>query len=97
MNTNYILTSAAEVNAEVSTEVSTEDDFAVKLTTEKVISLLEYCSLPRSRKEMQDYCSIKSDEYFRKNIIVPMLAKGMIKMTIPDKPKSQNQKYVSIK
>ena len=98
MNTNYSqTTSAAEVSAEVSTEVSAEDDLIVKLMPEKVISLLEYCSSPRSRKEMQDFCGMKSDEYFRKNIVIPMLAKGLIKMTIPDKPKSQNQKYICIK
>jgi ATP-dependent DNA helicase RecG len=43
---------------------------------------------------MQIFCGIKSDEYFRKNIITPMLTLGLIRMTISDKPNSRNQRYV---
>jgi ATP-dependent DNA helicase RecG len=77
-------------------EVSTEDSTEVKLSQEKLDALLEYCGEPRSRKEMQDFCGIKTDEYFRKNIILPMLAQGLIRMTIPDKPNSRNQQYVRV-
>jgi ATP-dependent DNA helicase RecG len=86
-NMNYNpATSVAEVSAEVGTEV--------KLAPEKLNSLLDYCSTERSRKEMQMFCGIKSDEYFRKNIVTPMLAFGLIRMTAPDKPNSRNQRYV---
>jgi hypothetical protein len=37
---------------------------------------------------------MKSDEYFRKHIVSPMLALGLIQLTIPDKPNSRNQKYI---
>lgn len=90
-NMNYNpSTSAAEVSTEVSAEVSAE----VKLAPDKLNSLLAFCSSPRSRKEMQSYCGIKSDEYFRKTVINPMLSSGLLTMTIPDKPNSRNQKYV---
>ena len=49
---------------------------------------------PKSRKEMQEFWKIRTAEYFRKYIIKPMLAEGLIKQTIPDKPNSRNQKYV---
>lgn len=84
-NMNYSLaTSVVEVGTEV------------KLAPKKLNALVEFCSKARSRKEMQAFCGIKTDEYFRKNIISPMLALGLIKMTIPDKPNSRNQKYVSV-
>jgi len=90
-NMNYNkTTSVAEVSTEVGTEVSTE----VKLTSEKLNSLLEFCEIERSRREMQAFCGIKTDEYFRKNIINPMLELRLIQMTIPDKPNSRNQKYI---
>jgi ATP-dependent DNA helicase RecG len=90
-NMNYAEpTSIVEVGTEVTTEVGTE----VKLASEKLNALLKFCAVARSRKEMQEFCGIKTDEYFRKSIISPMLALGLIRMTIPDKPNSRNQKYI---
>jgi ATP-dependent DNA helicase RecG len=90
-NMNYVpATSAKEVSTEVSGEVTAE----VKLAQEKLNALMNYCSLPRSRKEMQVFCGIKSDEYFRKSIVNPLLTLGLVNMTIPDKPNSRNQKYI---
>ena len=65
----------------------------VNLSQEKLNNLLEYCITPKSRKEMQDYCGIKSDEHFRSTVVKPMLHLGLIKMTSPNKPKSRSQKY----
>jgi ATP-dependent DNA helicase RecG len=94
-NMNYgELTSTAEVSTEVSTEVTTEDSIEVKLISEKLNALLDFCKTARSRREMQNFCGIKTDEYFRKSIINPMLALGLIRMTIPNKPNSRNQKYI---
>ena len=86
------ITSVVEISTDVSTDVGTD----VKLTPEKLNALLEFCNIARSRREMQDFCGIKTDEYFRKNIITPMLALELINMTFPDKPKSRNQKYVRV-
>ena len=57
--------------------------------------LLDYCKVPRSREEMQEVCGIKTREYFRKHILVPLIESGKIGLTIPDKPKSPKQKYFS--
>ena len=42
-------TSAAEVSAEVGTEV--------KLSPERITELVAFCRMPRSRREMQEYCT----------------------------------------
>ena len=39
---------------------------------------------------------IKSKEAFRKNYIHPALALNLVRMTIPDKPKSKNQRYIRV-
>lgn len=77
-------------SSHTTTEVTTQ----VKLNSEKVTELLIFCQTPKTRKEMQEFCGIKTVEYFRKYIIKPMLSEGLIKQTIPDKPNSKNQKYV---
>jgi len=56
--------------------------------------LIEFCTVPRTRKEMQDYIGIASRGYFIKSLLIPLLNSGQLKMTVPDKPNSRNQKYI---
>ena len=39
---------------------------------------------------------LKSKEAFRKNYMKPAMELGLIQMTIPDKPKSRNQRYIKV-
>lgn len=57
--------------------------------------LIEFCKIPRSRNEMQTFCKVGSRPYFSRFIIQPLVEKGSLKMTLPDKPKSKNQRYFS--
>jgi ATP-dependent DNA helicase RecG len=56
--------------------------------------LLEYCTVSRTRREMQEFMGIASRDYFNKTVLLPLLGSGKLRMTIPDKPNSRNQKYV---
>ena len=67
----------------------------VTIHAERMAALLDYCLVPRSRDEMQLHLGITNRDYFRKSILKPLLDAGRLKMTIPDKPKSPNQKYVT--
>ena len=80
---------SGEVGGEVSGEVA-----SVKLDIVKLNALLDFCEEARSRVEMQEFCGIKSQDYFRNNILLPLLNSGRIKRTIPDKPNSSKQKYI---
>ena len=55
------------LNTEVDTEVSTEVE--IKLSSEKLYDLLNYCLTPRTRSEMQTFCGIRTEKYFREKII----------------------------
>ena len=57
--------------------------------------LLDYCHIPRSRQEIQDFVGIKDREYFRKNILNPLINEGLLELSLPDKPTSPKQKYLS--
>ena len=39
----------------------------------------------------------KSSKTLKRNYIKPLLERGSLQMTIPEKPTSRNQKYISIK
>ena len=55
--------------------------------------ILEFCRTPRTREEIQAYIQMKDREYFRKNLLQPLLKQGLLKPTIPEKPRSPIQKY----
>jgi len=63
----------------------------------RIESLIEFCSVPRMREEIQQYIGITNRGHFRTRILKPLLDAEKLKMTIPDKPNSRNQKYVRVK
>jgi ATP-dependent DNA helicase RecG len=67
---------------------------SVKLDITKLNALLQYCTEPRTRAEMQAFCEIVSRDYFRNKVLLPLLESGRLKRTIPDKPNSSKQKYI---
>lgn len=56
-------------------------------------SLTEFCSTPRTRAEIVAFVG-KSKNYVMSHIVSPLVESGKLKMTMPDKPKSSNQKFV---
>ncbi len=63
----------------------------VSTNINKLMEIIE--SYPLSSKELMDRLSLKSRNSFRDTYIKPALELGLIKMTLPDKPTSKNQKY----
>ena len=55
--------------------------------------LLRFCNIPKGRDELAKKLNISSISYMMTRYINPLLESGRLKMTIPDKPKSRNQKY----
>ena len=56
--------------------------------------VVEFCDIPRTKKEIQEYLQIKSERYIREAIITPLIENRLLKRTVPDKPNSPKQKYV---
>lgn len=88
-------------STQAGTQAGTQAEYAssvqavtISLDVDKLNALLDYCSEPRTRAEMQEFCGIKTREYFRKKILVPMIRAGKLLLTIPESPSSPNQKYV---
>lgn len=62
---------------------------------QKKMKLLKFCSVPRSRKEMQDFLGLTRNHFYEA-YLKPLLADNRLQMTILDKPKSRNQRYISV-
>ncbi len=56
-------------------------------------SFVLFCSIPRSRREMMDFCQIKANSHFRDYILYPLLKRGFLQRTVPEKPSSPDQRY----
>ena len=86
------------------------DTFALVLThpmvevTEQVANMmdrramtLEFCKEPRSLKEIMQFLGLKHRPNFIENVLNPLFKAGLLKRTIPDKPRSKFQKYLAAK
>lgn len=61
--------------------------------TPQVRKLLQVMTGEHFRQELQDELKLADRENFRTTYLVPALESELIEMTIPDKPKSNKQKY----
>lgn len=75
-----------QVTTQVSTQVTTQVSISEKI--------LEFYTTAKSKAEIMEFCGYKSIKNFTVRYINPLIESGQLKMTIPDKPKSQNQKYI---
>ncbi len=75
---------------------STQDNTQDENLTDKARQILSICKKEKSKQEIANlmgYRTIKSI----KPEVESLLNKGKLKMSIPDKPKSKNQKYIVVK
>ena len=62
---------------------------------EQEIKILEFCKEPHSKKEIMEYMEYKHTRNFTMLYLKPLLEKGLLQMTIPEKPNHKNQKYIT--
>ena len=60
---------------------------------EIIITILEYCLPARKMAEILVKTGYSDRTKFRNNYIKPLLDDGYLRMTIPNKPQSSNQRY----
>ena len=59
----------------------------------RMLEVMEY-DVPYTANAIMEALHLKSKETFRKNYIKPAIELGLVKMTLPEKPNSKNQRYV---
>lgn len=68
------------------------ESLSISDAVNKLLSVLEY-DTPLSANEIMAKLGIKSKETLRSTYLGPALKNGLVRMTLPDKPNSKNQKY----
>ena len=64
--------------------------------TETAGKILEFCKEAKSSREILEYLGLKDIKYLRTQL-KKLFDQGRIARTIPDKPTSRNQKYITVK
>lgn len=59
------------------------------------IRLSRFCQIPRSINDMMELLGWNDRTKFRKRFVYPLIKQGILEMTIPDKPQSSNQRYIT--
>lgn len=77
-------------NVQVSDQVS--DQVALDVVEKKI---LEYCKTARTKKEIAEYIGYKNLTYMTRTFLKPLLKSNKLAYTIPEKPQSRLQMYIS--
>ena len=59
--------------------------------------ILAYCQQPRSRSEIAAHLQQENPYYVARRYIKPLVEQGMLELTMPESPRSKNQRYVAAK
>ena len=57
--------------------------------------VLEFCAVPRTRKELADFLGLASAQYALKRYVEPLVKSGELLLSIPDRPRSPKQTYTT--
>lgn len=97
-NSNEFIEFMLQMIDETLTELIETTEKQVNHTNTYVKKMLEVMEtdIGLSAYEIMEKLDLKSKETFRKNYMDPAIEAGFVKLTIPDKPTSKNQKYYKI-
>ena len=88
----FMLSQIDKILDDVSAQVS-EDNEQLSEYLKRLLEIMEY-DVPYTSNTLMDKLGLKSKEGFRRNYLRPAIDMNLIRMTIPDKPNSRNQRYV---
>lgn len=78
-----------------SPEPSPEATFS-RNPADRTTRILEFCRTPRHREEIQKHVGMNNRDHFRKDVLNRLIAQGLLVPTLPDKPNSPKQQYITV-
>lgn len=72
------------------------DQVSDQVENEAVVEkILEFCKTARTKKEISEYIGYKNLTYMTRTFLKPLLESNKMAYTIPEKPQSRLQKYIT--
>ena len=88
----FMLSQIDKILDDVSAQVSADNE-QLSEYIKRLLDVMEY-DVPYTSNTLMEKLGLKSKEGFRRNYLRPAIELNLIRMTIPDKPNSRNQRYV---
>ena len=88
----FMLLQIDKILDEVSAQVNEENGY-ISEHIKKLLEIMEY-DVPYTSNVLMGKLGLKSKEGFRRNYLSPAIEMNLIRMLIPDKPNSRNQRYI---
>ena len=89
----FILEMIEETLSEILSQTSNPESAHLSVYVKRLLDVMEF-GIPYTTVEILKKLNLKSRETLRKNYLNPAIKTGLIKMTLPDKPTSRNQRYI---
>lgn len=86
--------SSQDGNYDSNCDSNYDGNYDKNILTERQIAVLHFCKEPKSTTEVLAYLGVTTQTKNRELYINKLVEAGLLAMTIPDKLKSKNQKYV---
>lgn len=88
----FMLSRIDRILDDISVQIR-EDNEQLTEYLKRLLEVMEY-DVPYTSNALMNKLGLKSKEGFRRNYLRPAIDMDLIRMTIPDKPNSRNQRYV---
>ncbi len=92
----FLITIARKGNLDtIRTNLDTDLDTSPqrRKLTNKEKDIIQFCSVPRSAKEILNRVGVSSHTKNREKYVTSLVEAGYLEMTNPDNPNASNQKY----
>lgn len=88
----FILSQIDKILDQIAVQIRDENGYISEMVS-RMLDVMEY-DIPYTGKTLMEKLGLKSREGFRRNYLHPAMERNLIRMTIPDKPNSRNQRYL---
>ena len=88
----FILEQIDKILDEICAQMDGENEYLSE-AVKRLLEVMEY-DVPYTSKSLMEKLELKSRDGFRRNYLLPAMELNLIRMTIPDKANSRNQRYV---
>ena len=84
----------AQVGAQVGAQVNRgEGAYEVQVGAQVEQKILRYCGRPKKRREVLAHLDLYNNQSNYNRFMRPLITRGYLALTVPDKPNSKNQQY----
>lgn len=90
---DFMLSQIDKILDDISIQVSADEGLPESI--KRLLGVMEY-DIPYTSKALMEKLGLQSKEGFRRNYLRPAIDLDLIRMTIPDKPNSRNQRYIKV-